>query len=132
MKTIYWAVLLDDDSKLKLIDKVIPLHNNIYAEHMTVVFSPSDHVELNMMERLGQHIMLSVSGVKSDERGQAVVVTPERRVGGGIPHITISCADKTKPFYSNKLLDGGWDSIETFLISGTISRFTSGGWIKSR
>jgi hypothetical protein len=129
-KTIYWAVLLWEPYRSKLTRKCKPQHKNIYAEHMTIVFNPTEEQDEAMMRRLGDVVTLQVTGFGLDDKGDAVVVTGERRVGGGIPHITISCADGTKPFYSNKLLDGGWNFIEPFEIHGVIARYTKNGWIR--
>ncbi|MHA2280131.1 MAG: hypothetical protein ACXAC5_04545 [Promethearchaeota archaeon] len=127
-KTIYWAVLLVEHSKKKLLRKHKPYHPNIYAEHMTIVFNPTPEQDELLMKQIGQHRTLMVTGFRFDEKGDAVVVTGERRPNGGIPHITISCADGTKPFYSNKVLDGGWNFSEPFEIHGTIARYTKKGW----
>jgi len=106
-KTIYWAILLHNDSRSKLLKKCKPIHSNVFAEHITIVFNPTQKQDEIMMDQLGHERTLTVTGFRVDDKGQAVVVTGERRLDGGIPHITISCADKTKPFYSNELLDGG-------------------------
>ena len=130
-KTIYWAVLLWYTEKKRLLNKLKPSHPNIYAEHMTIVFNPTQERDEMMMKQLGQMRALIVTGFGLDDKGDAVVVTGERRVDGGIPHITISCAKGTKPFYSNQLLDGGWNFIEPFTLHGTIARYTKeDGWDK--
>lgn len=127
-KTIYWAVLLWEPYRSKLLRKCKPQHENIYAEHMTIVFNPTEEEDNMMMQRIGQPVTLQVTGFGVDDKGDAVVVTGERRLGGGIPHVTISCSKGTKPFYSNTLLDGGWNFIEPFEIHGSIARYTKSGW----
>ena len=129
--TIYWAVLLWEDSKKRLLENCKPNHPNIYAEHMTIAFNPTQEQDKMLMKQLGQVRTLIVTGFKADDRGDAVVVIGEQRLCGGIPHITISTAKNIKPFYSNKLLDGGWDYIDPFELYGVIARYTNKGkWIK--
>ena len=129
-KTIYWAILLTKTSKDLLLEKCKPSHPNIYAEHITVVFNPTPEQDKTLIKQIGMSVIIAVTGVGADDKGQAVVVAGDRarRLGGGIPHITISCSDGTKPFYSNKLLDGGWDFIEPFMLYGNIARYTKNGW----
>jgi len=127
-KTIYWAVHLWDESKERLLKKYKPYHPNVYAEHMTIVFNPTPEQDEILMKQIGNSCTLMVTGFGLDDKGDAVVVTGQRRLDGGIPHITISCADGTKPVYSNKLLDGGWNFIEPFAIYGSIARYTKRGW----
>ena len=83
------------------------VHENVYCHHMTVFFRPAraDYEE-TFGPHLGQKVALKVVGIAADEKGQAVVVEPLE----GIPsnrtaHITVSCAEGTKPFYSNSLLE---------------------------
>jgi len=127
-KTIYWAVHLWDESRERLLEACKPQHPNVYAEHMTIVFNPTPEQDEMLMKQIGTVRTLMVTGFGLDDKGDAVVVTGERRFGGGIPHITISCANGTKPVYSNKLLDGGWNFIEPFAIHGSIARYTKKGW----
>lgn len=128
--TTYWAVLLSEKSKQKLLEQHKPYHPNVFAEHMTIIFNPTTEEDEIFMKQLGWSSQLVVTGVRTDDRGQAVVVTGQRRPNGGIPHITISCANKTKPFYSNKLLDGGWNFSEPLTLYGVIARYTKNGWDK--
>jgi len=127
-KTIYWAFLLNNISKRKLLEKCKPFHPNVYAEHMTIVFNPTPEQDKILMEQLGQNRTLMIVGIKKDDKGQAVVVTGEKRINGGISHITISTAKNIKPFYSNALLNKGWDPIDPFAVYGVISRYTKNGW----
>jgi hypothetical protein len=130
MDTIYWAVLLFEDSKKLLLKKCKPNYPNVYAEHMTILFNPTPEQNEVLMEKVGEIRTLQVTGFGLDDKGDAVVVTGERRVGGGIPHITISTEKNIKPFYSNELLDGGWNFIEPFEIHGVVARYTKNGWVK--
>jgi hypothetical protein len=128
--TIYWAIKLDEHSKTLLLSKIPPIHTNIFAEHMTVAFRPSDFVEKSLMARLGEQVMLTVMGIAYDDKGQAAIVDSQsvKRTDNGDAHITISCASGVKPVYSNTLVSRGWVPIAAFAISGTIARFTKNGW----
>lgn len=127
-KTIYWAVLLDAECVETLKTTVNPVHPNVYAEHTTLCFQPNEEQDAKWMKRLGDKVVLTAIGRRSDDRGDALVVAGIGREDNGIPHITISCADGTKPFYSNELLANGHDSIWAFDIEGTIARFSKEGW----
>ena len=128
--TIYWAVKLDEASTAKLLTTFPAEHPNVYAEHMTIVFRPSDAVDQSLMNELGSSVTLNVIGHASDSKGQAVVVSSQNvsRIGGGVAHITISCANGTKPVYSNTLLSKHWNQVSPVSLSGVIARFTKSGW----
>lgn len=127
--TIYWAIKLDGASKATLLSNCPPVHTNIFAEHMTIAFRPSDLVEKELIIRLGEKVNLSVIGQATDNKGQAVAVETSdvKRTDNGQAHITISCAPGTKPVYSNTLI-AGYTPITPFTISGVIARFTNHGW----
>lgn len=131
-KTIYWAVLLFKESKKLLLEHYKPRHENIYAGHITVVFNPTKEQDNTLMEKLGRPKVFTVNGFNFDTKGDAVVVAGVKRLDGGIPHITISCANNVKPFYSNELLQGGWEPLEPIVLRGIISRFTKNGWDKGK
>ena len=104
---IYWAVKLDDESKVKLLDKVKPIHDKVFGEHMTIVFGPNDEQEASLSNIIGEKVIMSAFGVVSDDKGQAVFTTGFDRFDGGVSHITISCANGIKPNYSNELIKAG-------------------------
>lgn len=130
MDTIYWAVKLTDASKSKLLGLFPAKHSNVYAEHMTIAFKPPRGVDEALMKECGSKVNLEIIGYAEDEKGQAVVVNSQSvpRIGGGTAHITISCADGTKPFYSNKLVESGYDSLPPVSLVGIVARFTNNGW----
>ena len=130
-KTIYWAIKLDEKSRVDLLVGFPAIHPNIYAEHMTVLYGPSDDEDEAMMQVCGTKVNLEVIGSGADEKGQAVVIKSDTmsRVDGGINHITVSCANNVKPFYSNQLLQNNFTPISSGITLGeTIARFTSSGW----
>ena len=72
--TIYWAVKLNGESIAKLVSQFPPIHPRLYAEHMTIVFRPSEEQEQALIEECGRTVDIKVSGYAEDENGQAVVV----------------------------------------------------------
>lgn len=130
MNILYWAVLLDEQSRNLLKAAFPPKHENVYAEHMTIVFAPTEEQDQKLLLQWGKKVQLHVIGVADDHKGQAVVVYGMDRIGGGIPHVTISCSDGTKPVYSNSLLKKGYAPAWPFPISGEVAYYTkSGKWI---
>lgn len=135
MDTIYWAVKLDDASRAALLTKFPAVHPNVFAEHMTIVFNPSDGVNEALLPECGKDVTLEVIGHGADAKGQAVVVRSDAvsRIGGGIAHVTISCANGTRPVYSNSLLQKHWDAVSPSInLKGVIARFTKSGWDTSK
>jgi hypothetical protein len=129
-KTIYWAVLLNNESKIELLSSKPPVHPNVYAEHTTIVFKPTAEQDQELEERLGEDVRLVAIGTAEDDKGDAVVVSGVKRYDDKTPHITISCANGVKPFYSNKLIDNGWDKLENPIhLNGKIAKFTNHGWV---
>lgn len=126
-KTLYWAVQLNGASKAILLSKMSPLHEKVFADHMTIAFRPDDTTDKEFMDRIDEEIELVVVGEAKDQKGQAAVVVPGHitKPDGLPPHITISCAPGTKPVYSNTLIGLGWSPVSPFSISGLITRFTS-------
>lgn len=101
---VYAAVFLTEDSKRRLLEKVPPKHPNVYAEHMTLGFGR----HLKEKYPLGEVIEILATTIHEDERGQCVGVWPGDAAPlfweSQQPHITVSCAEGVKPFYSNELI----------------------------
>ena len=104
MKVIYIGAFLDEESKARLLAAVPAQHPNVFAEHITLAFKPG--LDSPLFLKLGETVEYGVLGYAQDARGQAVVISgPAGMLGQNeFPPITISCADGTKPFYSNELL----------------------------
>lgn len=127
--TIYWAVKLDMESVAKLVSHFPPRHPNVYAEHVTVAFSPTEEQERQLVPQCGQAVSLQVVAVAQDDKGQAVVVSGVDRLNPGTPHITISCADGVRPVYSNTLLSKGEREVVSGpTLNGVMARYTKRGW----
>lgn len=133
MKTIYWAVKLTPESKKELLNRIPPQHATVFGEHMTLVFNPTEEQNAQLEKELGRKIKLKIATVISDDKGQAVgVLSDLRRTDGESEHITISCAQGTKPVYSNELMKksrGTFCCISPFDLEGVVSKFTDHGWI---
>lgn len=104
-KPLYVALFLEEASKRMLLEVVRPKHVTVYGEHMTLAFGR--HMRANYP--IGRTFSIRALSSHEDELGQCVRVDP-----GGIgpylwekqiPHITISCAEKVKPFYSMEMLE---------------------------
>lgn len=110
----------------------------VTAEHVTVAFEPKAH-EMEAF-KLGASVIVRVVGYAEDDRGQAVAVVVEDAetklpvtIRNPIPHITISCAEGTKPVYSNKLLEGGYNKVkgDPFFIGTCVAVLRNGNVIDS-
>ena len=102
---VYLGVFLTPASRSRLLRDFPAVHENVYADHVTLVFKPkeSDLEKFN----IGSIVSLKVVGYAEDQDGSAVTVDlpPEiKRHAQRNPHITISTAPGIKPFYSNKLI----------------------------
>jgi len=129
-RTLYWAVKLNNESIAKLLSSCPPIHPNVYAEHLTLAFKPTDEEEDYWAKRHGDAVTLHVNKFAFDNRGQAVMASGIERSRGGITHITISCANGVSPVYSNELLASQelQDLAQHIGIDGTILRKTRSGW----
>lgn len=131
MKTIYWAALLTDKSKEKLLNRIQPVHSEVYAEHSTLLYKPSNSDNAKFENMLGKIIVFDVIGYVLDDKGQAAIVSGIERADNKTPHITISCIDGVKPFYSNSLIQNAQkQNIDIFSLDAIISKYTTSGWIK--
>lgn len=131
MKTIYWAALLTKDSHNILLKTFPPLHDKVYAEHITLAFSPNKEVEDGFAAIIGNEVCIEVIGYAFDDNGQAIVVNGVDRLDGETTHITISCAEGIKPVYSNELLEKQKiQKVDKLKLRGIIAKYTNRGWIK--
>ena len=105
-KNIVYTALFVQDVR-SLLEQFAPKHAITYGHHSTIAFKPKNLAGIE----IGKTSMILIIGRASDERGDALLVRNPRS-NNEIPHITLSCADGVKPFYSNELLkkslaDGG-------------------------
>lgn len=128
-KVIYWAAFLTNKSSNVLKSIFKPEHPKVFAEHVTLAFAPTEEQNKQWEKRLGETVELKVVYEAKDKRGHAVIVEGVQREDGGIPHITISCAKGTKPFYSNYLLSKGHKKTKELLLTAIIAKYTKEGWL---
>jgi len=108
VKPLYNAVVLTEHSKKKLASFFEGMHSVKFGHHITTEFKPE-----SVPDNEGQFVLVTIVGYAKDERGEAVVAIPHGvNCKNKTPHITVSCADGTKPFYSNKLLAGGFTKLK--------------------
>lgn len=98
---VYIGAFLTEESRAILLAAVPPLHFDVYAGHVTIVFRPEPEDLILFAD--GREVELEVFEEVWDARGQAVAVrgVPSENAH---PHITISTTPETKPVYSNELL----------------------------
>lgn len=95
-----------------LLAKFTPKHNKVFGHHSTIAFKPSDLDGVDV----GSEASIKVIGRVSDEKGDALLVESPKS-NNKYPHITLSCAQKVSPFYSNEM-------IEKAVLDGTVEYFS--------
>jgi len=130
MSVLYWAVLLNSDSKAGVLDLFPPKHGCIYGEHITLVFGPTTEQNKFFIDKLGFEVEVNTIAYAEDDYGQAVAVDCPLSYNS-IPHITISCATGVKPYYSNSILNKAV-KCDSLKIVGKVSYFSkSGRWVSA-
>ena len=119
-KSLYSAVVLDEQSKNKLLAAVgskIPEGWKVYAHHMTVVFGKG----LDNKSQIGKNIKLVVTQLGFSDMAMAVKAEgyPTKNK---IPHITIAVntAEGGKPYNSNQISDWS-DSDLSLELTGVVT-----------
>lgn len=129
---LYWAILLDDVSKEKLLSFISPIHPNIYAEHITLCFKPIETQNKKWGFLLGKRVKIESQDYYEDEYGQAITITGITRDDNKPSHITISCANGVGPVYSNQLISGDKKDTIRFKMEGRVAKRTKIGWISNK
>lgn len=101
---MFIAANLTPDSIKILKDKIPPKYARVFYHHMTMAFNPSQETFDKYKDLLGKEIELSVFAYCHDDRAQAVLVDTDLSEKK-YPHITLSCDERTKPVYSEELLE---------------------------
>lgn len=104
-RPIYAAVFLTEESKKMLLSMIPARYPTVYAEHMTLAFGR----HMNPTYPLGEKVKLWADMHYWDDRGQCVTVILQKDMKvhlakEQVPHVTISCAEGVKPFYSTELI----------------------------
>lgn len=114
---LYSAVVLDNASKNKLIDRFaleIPENWKIIAHHMTITMG-----ELKDKTDLGKEVVLKVTKVGLSDMAMAVQVEGYT-TKNAIPHVTLAVnPDGGKPVMSNDIKK--WQDVKTFNIIGVVT-----------
>lgn len=97
-KVLYTAFFVKNISQLT--EQFQPKHKKVYAHHSTIAFKPAtlDNVEL------GKETSLKIIARITDEKGDTLLVESPKS-NNAHPHITLSCAEGTSPFYSNEMIE---------------------------
>jgi len=95
---IYTAEFVKD--KNSLVETFPPKHQKVYGHHSTIAFKPSN---LDGIE-VGKEFKMKIVGRVSDEKGDALLVENPKS-NNQHPHITLSCAEKVSPVYSNEMIN---------------------------
>jgi hypothetical protein len=104
-KPRYLAIFLTPASKRALLKEHPPVHEDVHAGHVTLVYEPSDD-EIEAFEP-GTLVKFRSSGYVADGKGQALTVelpAPFDGMSNRTPHVTISTATGVDPVYSNTLI----------------------------
>ena len=98
--------------KISVSVNIDPIHKNVFNKHITVIFKADQDETADLV---GKEATVKLISHHKDEKGQAVKVEiPEwlKKLSNREPHITISCAEGTKPMYSNDLIKSVGEPIE--------------------
>lgn len=99
---MFVSAVLTPESQTLLLKRVPPIHEKVYAHHVTMAYKP-DPVTLEYYRQFeGKPLRIPVVATAQDDKAQAVLVGAESE--NDYPHITISTADGVAPAYSNTLL----------------------------
>ncbi|MBC7982110.1 hypothetical protein H7X65_03475 [Candidatus Parcubacteria bacterium] len=100
---MYIAANLTEDSVKLLREKIPPKYGRVFCHHMTMAFNPSQATFDKYKDLIGTEIELFVMAYCHDDRAQAVLIDTNLSENE-YPHITLSCDERTKPVYSEELL----------------------------
>lgn len=94
----YIALFVDNPEKL--LEMFPAKHRKVFAHHSTIWHRPTSTEGLE----IGKKSMLKIIGEAHDEKSFALLVESSRSKNS-FAHITISCAEGTRPVYSNELFE---------------------------
>ena len=127
---VYSAVVIDKSDRDKILKNAV--HPNEYGEHTTLKYYGKDGP--TETPYAGSRVNLTLKKHYADDKGDAWTidcsdpVVAELKDPNQTLHVTVSCADGTKPFYSNTLIRTAKpDDKEGFVVKGKIGYFMSNG-----
>ncbi len=119
-KFLYSCYLLTRESKMQLLrwlyENKMAQHEHPHLHHCTIQFGTDTIVDDSVV---GRPVDLAVIGYCRDEYAAAFLVG-ECMSTNTQPHITVSCADGVKPFYSNQMLSRPKGELEIGLFKGPL------------
>ena len=124
----YSGIVLDEESKQKLLSLEIPEDWEPVAHHMTITLGSLVHKkgkhDFSGTYTLGSEVELSVVAVGRDERAMAVKVQPPSEISSKIsfPHITVAVNREGggKPFHSNKIPEENFEPLSGLKLKGIV------------
>ena len=123
----YSGIVLDEESRQKLLSLPIPEGWEPIAHHMTITMGPLRD-SLAEIYKVGDMMNLSVVALGQDERAMAVKVKPPAPISNRIsfPHVTVAVNRDVggKPVHSNEIPEENFEPQETILLSGVVTEVT--------
>ena len=120
----YSGIVLDKESRQKLLSLPIPEGWEPIAHHMTITMGPLKD-SLAEVYKVGDMMNLSVVALGQDERAMAVKVKPPAPISNRIsfPHVTVAVnrAAGGKPLHSNRIPEENFKPQETIFLSGVVT-----------
>ena len=124
----YSGIILDQESKQKLLELPIPEGWEPLAHHMTITMGPLQHPkgkhDFSDIYPAGARVEIPVIAVGRDERAMAVKVEPPGPVNEKIsfPHISVAInrEEGGKPFHSNKIPEENFEPISGIILRGIV------------
>ncbi len=124
-KVVYSAVLIDDSDRDRIVENAV--HPNLYGDHVTLWYYGGAEMDTPYA---GERVELNLTRHFADDRGEAWLVScgnkhvKEIMEPSQVLHVTVSCADGTKPVYSNELVRHSFaDETEGFAVHGRIAYY---------
>ena len=122
-KLLYSAVVLDNESKQKLINAfTLPYKWQTVAHHMTIGFK--EPVPDHLRNDIGKTVQLTVKEIGISIAAMAVKVSGYHSFNN-IPHITLAIPEGGKPFKSNFITN--WKPCAKMLLMGKVEEIFSNG-----
>ena len=124
----YSGVVLDEESKQKLLALEIPEGWEPVAHHMTITMGALVHKkgkhDFSEAYPIGSEVELPVIAVGRDERAMAVQVRAPAEISKKIsfPHITVAVnrGEGGKPFHSNKIPQENFEPLSGITLRGSV------------
>lgn len=118
----FLGVLLDEQSRTKLLHVVPPLYQNTTADHITITHSPTEEQILKFEKKIGKRVAIVVTATAHNGRIQAAKVK-NVAVDSNKPHITISAESGAKQSEAKDLFDGDTTALQPWLrLNGVYGR----------